>query len=147
MHFCKIEVSRGERSGAGNGCRRVVVCLMGMVLLAGAAWAGQQGQQSGTDEAQKAPEANHQADASGQAGGQQPAKQNAALSREERNRQIVEDSAKLLKLVTDLKIAVDNTTMDTLSIGVIRKADEIEKLAKNTREKVKQSQDSASSKK
>src|SRR5664279_3167799 len=116
MHFCKIEVSRGERSGAGIRCGRVVACLMGMVLLAGVSRARQQGRQSGTDQAQKAPEANHDAGASGQAGGQQAGKQNAALSREERNRQIVEDSAKLLKLVTDLKIAVDNTTMDTLSI-------------------------------
>ena len=147
MRFCNIEMSRRKRLGTGIGCG--LVCLIGMVLVAGAARAGQQAGQSGT--AQKAPEASHEAapgaPGGGQVSGQPEGKQNAVLSREERNRQIVEDSARLLKLATDLKIAVDNTTMDTLSIGVIRKADEIEKLAKNTRDKVKQSQDSASSKK
>jgi hypothetical protein len=37
-----------------------------------------------------------------------------------------------------LKAEVDKTTKDTLSLGVIRKADEIEKLAKTVREKMKQ---------
>jgi hypothetical protein len=53
------------------------------------------------------------------------------------NRQIAADSAKLLKLATDLKAEVDKTNKDTLSLKVIRKADEIEHFAHNVREKVK----------
>jgi hypothetical protein len=55
----------------------------------------------------------------------------------ERSKQIANDSAKLLKLATDLKAEVDKTTKDELSINVIRKADEIEKLAHAVREKMK----------
>jgi hypothetical protein len=55
----------------------------------------------------------------------------------ERRKQIADDSAKLLKMATDLKAEVDKTTKDTLSLNVIRKADEIEKLAHAVKEKMK----------
>jgi hypothetical protein len=55
----------------------------------------------------------------------------------ERKKQIADDSIKLLKLATDLKSEVDKTTKDTLSLNVIRKADEIEKLAHDVKEKMK----------
>jgi hypothetical protein len=55
----------------------------------------------------------------------------------ERKKQIADDSAKLLKLATDLKTEVDKTSKDTLSLNVIRKADEIEKLAHDVKEKMK----------
>lgn len=55
----------------------------------------------------------------------------------ERKRQLAEDSAKLLKLAADLKSEVDKTSKDTLSLNVIRKADEIEKLAHDVKEKMK----------
>jgi hypothetical protein len=65
------------------------------------------------------------------------AKQNFAAANAERKKQIAEDSAKLLKLATDLKAEVDKTSKDTLSLNVIRKADEIERLARNVKEKMK----------
>jgi hypothetical protein len=68
---------------------------------------------------------------------QQTQKQDFAAANAERRKQIADDSAKLLKLATDLKTEVDKTTKDTLSLGVIRKADEIEKLAHNVKEKMK----------
>jgi hypothetical protein len=55
----------------------------------------------------------------------------------ERKKQIADDSAKLLKLATDLKTEVDKTNKDTLSINVIRKAEAIEKLAHDVKEKMK----------
>ena len=55
----------------------------------------------------------------------------------ERKKQIADDSAKLLKLATDLKAEVDKTSKDTLSMGVIKKAEEIEKLAHAVKEKMK----------
>jgi hypothetical protein len=64
-------------------------------------------------------------------------KQDFAAANAERKKQIAEDSAKLLKLATDLKAEVDKTNKDTLSLAVIRKADEIERLAHNVKEKMK----------
>jgi hypothetical protein len=43
------------------------------------------------------------------------------------------ECADLLKMATDLKAAVDKTNQDTLSVTVVRKADEIEQLAKKVR--------------
>ena len=47
----------------------------------------------------------------------------------ERQRQLAADKAKLLKLATELKEEMDKGGTDTLSIAVIRKAAQIEKLA------------------
>jgi len=49
----------------------------------------------------------------------------------------VEDTEKLLALATDLKTQVDKSTKDTLSVDVIKKADEIEKLAHSVKERMK----------
>jgi hypothetical protein len=68
---------------------------------------------------------------------QQTKKQSFEAANAERKRQINADSAKLLKLATDLKAEVDKTDKDTLSLGVIHKADEIEKLAHDVKEKMK----------
>jgi hypothetical protein len=47
--------------------------------------------------------------------------------------QVANEAANLLKMATDLKAAVDKTTKDTLSVGVVRKAGEIEQLAHKVR--------------
>jgi len=64
-------------------------------------------------------------------------KQDFAAANAERKKQIADDSAKLLKLATDLKAEVDKTNKETLSLAVIRKADEIERLAHSVKEKMK----------
>ena len=56
---------------------------------------------------------------------------------EERQKQLVKDTNKLLALATELKEQVDKTNKDTMSVDVIKKADEIEKLAKNVRDRMK----------
>lgn len=81
----------------------------------------------------RAPDANTQNDINEQ----QRKKQDFEAANAERKRQINADSARLLKLATDLKTEVDKTGKDTLSLGVIRKADEIEKLAHDVKEKMK----------
>jgi len=53
----------------------------------------------------------------------------------ERKRQIAADSAALLRMAIDLKSEVDKTTKETLSIPVIRKAGEIEKLARTVKDR------------
>jgi len=55
----------------------------------------------------------------------------------DRQKQMTEDSAKLLRLATDLKAEVDGSDHSTLSTGALRKADEIAKLAHNVQEKMK----------
>jgi ribosomal protein L9 len=67
---------------------------------------------------------------------QQQKKDSLEAANAERKKQIGQESAKLLKLATELKAEVDKTNKDTLSIGVIRKADEIEKLAHSVKEKM-----------
>jgi hypothetical protein len=56
-----------------------------------------------------------------------------------RQEDIKNDTEKLFQLATELKAAVDKTNENMLSLDVIRKADEVEKLAKRVKEKMKQS--------
>jgi hypothetical protein len=55
----------------------------------------------------------------------------------ERQQDIRKDTEKLLELATELKQAVDKSNKDTLSLDVVRKAEEIEKLAKTVKNKMK----------
>jgi len=55
----------------------------------------------------------------------------------QRQRQIKQDTDKLLELATELKAYVDKTNENIISLDVIRKADEIEKLAKSVKDKMK----------
>jgi len=54
-----------------------------------------------------------------------------------RQQDIRDDTLKLYQLATDLKAAVDKTNENTLSLDVIRKAEEVEKLAKKVKEKMR----------
>jgi hypothetical protein len=85
------------------------------------------------------PEASRPPDANAQMAmrDQQEKNKNIDAANVERKRQITDDSARLLKLASDLKAEVDKTSKDTLSLGVIRKAEEIERLAHNVKEKMK----------
>ncbi len=56
----------------------------------------------------------------------------------QREQEIKQDTDKLLELATQLKAYVDKTNENIISLDVIRKADEIEKLAKSVKEKMKQ---------
>jgi hypothetical protein len=74
----------------------------------------------------------------------QPDEQSLRIEREQakaRNKQrqadLARDTEKLLKLATELKEYVDKSNENTLSLDVIKKAEEIEKLAHSVREKMK----------
>jgi gas vesicle protein len=56
-----------------------------------------------------------------------------------RQQDIRDDTAKLLQLATELKAAVEKSNEHVLSLDVVRKADEVEKLAKKVKEKMKDS--------
>lgn len=55
----------------------------------------------------------------------------------QRQQQLKKDTDKLLELATELKQSVDKSNENTLSLDVIKKADQIEKLAKSVKEKMK----------
>ena len=61
----------------------------------------------------------------------------AKLRNAGRQKELVGDTEKLLALANELKADVDKSNKDTLSLDVIRKADEIEKLAHSVKEKMK----------
>ncbi len=50
-----------------------------------------------------------------------------------RQKQLKEDTDKLLQLATELKTSVDKTNENVLSLDVVKKAEEIEKLAKQVK--------------
>jgi hypothetical protein len=61
----------------------------------------------------------------------------AKKANQERQAAIKRDTDKLLKLATELKDYVDKTNEGVLSLDVVKKADEIEKLAHSVKEKMK----------
>ena len=63
-------------------------------------------------------------------------KQLAKQRNQERFRQLKKDTDQLLDLATQLKKYVDETSDQKLSMDVIRKAEQIEKLAKQVRQKM-----------
>ena len=56
---------------------------------------------------------------------------------EQRQDQIKHDTDELLKLATELKQQVDKTNEHLLSLDVVKKAEQIEKLAKSVKDKMK----------
>jgi hypothetical protein len=55
----------------------------------------------------------------------------------ERQKRLVEDTDKLLELTTALKEQVGDSNKNILSLDMIKKADQIEKLAHNVKERIK----------
>ena len=53
-----------------------------------------------------------------------------------RKKQVTDDTAKLLKLATDLKAEIDSTDKDTVSHDTLHKAESIEKLARSIKQKM-----------
>jgi hypothetical protein len=115
----------------------VFACCVALAAFAGAA---QPGQESSTVEKvrpnppqPKLPDANDQM----RMREENAKKVNFEAANAERKKQIADDTANLLKLANDLKTEVDKTSKDTLSLSVIRKAEEIERLAHAVKEKMK----------
>lgn len=68
------------------------------------------------------------------------AKQMAIKRAIQRQQDIVDQTTKLLVLAQELKADVDKSSKDQLSTSVIKKAEEIEKLAKSVKDKMKNGQ-------
>ena len=71
----------------------------------------------------------------------QPAGPNPAkleqMREDDRRKRLLADTAKLVELSNELKTDVENTSKDQLSLDVVRKAAEIEKLAHDVKERMK----------
>jgi hypothetical protein len=72
---------------------------------------------------------------------QQAERERVRARNKERQQKLKQDTDKLLQLATELKEYVDKTNENILSIEVIKKTNEIEKLAKSVREKMKTAYD------
>jgi len=119
----------------------LAIVLMAVSFLVGSARAGaQQASQSGQEQATGGAHEPVSGPPANPSPAAVPSSQNGAsnpnVASAERRKQIADESAILLKLATDLKAEVDKTTKDTLSLNVIRKADQIEKLAHNVKEQM-----------
>jgi len=55
----------------------------------------------------------------------------------ERQEQLKRDADRLLQLATELKLSVDKSSEHTLSLDVMKKTEEIERLARSVRSKMK----------
>jgi hypothetical protein len=116
-----------------------LVSLASLALLAGVALPGQQPSGGDVDKPYLLPQANRLPDANDQMKmrDKEAKQQSFDAANAERKKQLSDESAKLLTLAMALKAEVDKTNKDMLSLNVIRKADEIEKLAHNVKEKMK----------
>lgn len=63
--------------------------------------------------------------------------QQAKKQNDERQRKLISDTAKLYDLAEQLKEQVGKTDKNTLSVDVVKKAEEIEKLAKSVKERMR----------
>jgi hypothetical protein len=130
-------------TGDRRASRRLkLVCGSGLAFIAAVALltgAAQQQPSLNPDKPYLLPEANRLPDANDQMKlrDKQAKQQSFDAANAERKKQLSDDSAKLLTLAMALKAEVDKTNKDMLSLNVIRKADEIERLAHNVKEKMK----------
>jgi len=127
-----------------SAMRRLVIGLGGSqviltsALIAGAALSGQQPTKD-PNGPYLLPQANRLPDINDQMKmrERQEKQQSFDAANAERKKQLSDESAQLLTLAMSLKAEVDKTNKDMLSLNVIRKADEIERLAHNVKEKMK----------
>jgi hypothetical protein len=150
LHDLDLLDSMKQRDGIGSSTwlrpsgRWAMVCVCILAMGAALAGAPQQVQPSSAQtDSGSAPTAEPGAShpAAGAASQATPSPPNGGLNPDalnaERKEQIAAGSARLLKLATELKAEVDKSSKDTLSVSVIRKAEEIEKLAHSVKEKMR----------
>jgi len=126
--FSRVMHYFGTRRRAGK-CRGLwFIGLAGMAVISAGVAIAQVQEPKGQDQAVTT--ASKPADAAGSPN--QP--KDATLQRQ---KQLEEDTAKLLVLANELKAEMDKSTKDTLSLSVIKKAEEIEKLARKVRGEMK----------
>ena len=124
----------------GATMRVLQVALAGMVLLmmgSGGAVGGQMTQTPIAQNPSVPSGADHGAGLGDIPNSPHLEEQQARARNNERQQKLVADTNKLLALATDLKTQVDKTDKGIMSVDVIKKADEIEKLAHSVKERMK----------
>ena len=115
----------------------IAICVIAGCTTASRVWAAQQQESpkadQSTDSSKSIPDPNQK---SVMQGGQDEARNPEAVHTEQK-RQIAEETASLLQMAKDLKTEIDMTNSDTLSIAAFRKADAIERLTHDVKEKSK----------
>lgn len=106
---------------------RILICVLLFVLACAPCVRSQSDLDGGPQFRQRRSETDRELDA----------KREKMLNKD-RYQRIKSDTDKLLALATELKQYVDKTNENIMSVNVINKADEIDKLAKSIREKMKQ---------
>jgi len=128
----ELQASRLRRSGS-SAVRRVVWLVLALTLLGGAQIVPPDGQQPGSGRGNLHPQ-----DPFGGTGAMDPAmvaKQTRALN-EERQKSMVSDTEKLVKLARELTKEVDPANPDSFTPAQLQKVAEIEKLARNVKQKM-----------
>jgi hypothetical protein len=113
------------RSRGGVFC--VLACCAALAVAAGA------GLLRGHAQSTPAPTAENSASPATPTAGQPQNPGSGNDSEAARKQEIAGECADLLKMAADLKAEVDKSTKDTLSVTVVRKANEIEQLAHKVR--------------
>jgi hypothetical protein len=121
------------RGGAEWG--RNLLCLA--VLLVALATAGVAQQPAQTAAAQPVAAAQPAAAAPGNTA--PAADSQTAAPQTDKQKQLADDTAKLLQLANELKAELDKSSKDTLSLSVMKKAEQVEKLAHKVRDEMKAS--------
>ena len=119
--------------------RAAFSCAVSMALLIGVA-VGQAGNATPQAGAASATDAQKPAVQSGKAAegaGQKDSKAAPMSAEEQQQAQLVADTNKLYQLAQELKVEVAKSNKDTLSISVIKKATEVEKLARSLKERMR----------
>jgi len=111
-----------------------IFCLSGILMVATLQFSAF-AQNAPQTQANASPPAASAATTDAKKGSESPAA-TAVMVTDPRQAQIIADSQKLLKLSQELKAEVAKSNKDTLSIAVIKKAEEVEKLAKTLKEEM-----------
>jgi hypothetical protein len=111
------------------GVSKILIVMAGILLLSGAVFhvspaKAAAGQQIAQDESEPAREMRERM---------------AREANTKRQQDIRDETEKLFQLATELKAAVDKSNEHVLSLDVVRKAEEVEKLAKKVKEKMRDS--------
>jgi hypothetical protein len=114
--------------------RIIRVATIGVLLITVGSARLKGGQMPGTESGQSLDRAKITRDDSNDA--KLRAQQDRQL-REARQKRVIADTDKLGVLVTDLKAQVNSSTINSLSVDTIKKADEIEKLARDLKKQLK----------
>jgi hypothetical protein len=125
-------------AGRFRSMRRAMVSAMLLFLVAVVGGIAQDGHPAAAQNGSELQPKSNSAKPEASKPAKQTKEEKAATAENLRKHQIADESTQLLTMAIALKKEVDKTNKDMLSINVIRKADEIEKLAHTVKEKIKQ---------